>query len=73
MTVHELTQDQLDELKDTVFWNFLESPTSDPVFDELTPELLAADFPNEIPNSVIFRVYDGIDFVNDDFYCTAGK
>jgi hypothetical protein len=79
MTVYDLTRDQLDELKESLFYQFLddddEQPFAiiDPILKKIAPDLLNADFPDEIPDNVIFQVYDGINFVNDDFFCTFGK
>ena len=62
MTVYELAQEQLDELKSAYFWS------------EDTQEALEGsgiDFPEDIPDEVIFREYEDIYFVNDDFFCTC--
>ena len=79
MSVYELNRDQLDELKESLFWQHLDTDDeqpfaiSDPILQKIMPDLLKADFPDEIPDSIIFQVYAGIDFVNDDFFCTAGQ
>ena len=79
MTVYELTRDQLDELKESLFWQLLDTDDeqpfaiSDSFLQKITPDLLNADFPDEIPDNIIYQVYAGIDFVNDDFFCTAGQ
>lgn len=52
MDVRELSRDQLEELREAYFWT---------VENEYT-------FPHEIPDSVIFEYYDGICFVDDDFF-----
>lgn len=52
MDVRELTRDQLEELKETYLWE----TENDYVFAR------------EIPDSVIFEYYDGICFVDDDFF-----
>ena len=66
MSVYELSRDQLDELKSNYFWG-----------DSYTSVNNAAGlpclFPGDIPDAVIFREYDGICFVPDDFFCTAGQ
>lgn len=61
--VQDLTQEQLDELKESYFWQ-----------DE-TQDILQGAYtsPEQIPNDIIFEHYDGICFVDDDFYCTAGN
>lgn len=62
MSVYELTEKQIDELKWKYFYGdeFIEN------------EIPNANFPSEIPNEVIFNAYDGIEFVSDDF-CSEGK
>ena len=68
MTVRELNRDQLDELK----WHYFYSDDFDDKNirnAEGLPILLAGD----IPDSIIFAVYDGTDFVNDDFSCSAAN
>lgn len=55
MNVKELNQNQLDELKTTY------------LYDVANDYSTAA----EIPNEVIFDHYSDIDFVDDDFACTA--
>lgn len=63
MTVKELNRDKIDMLK----WNYFYSDEYD---EKITngaglPVLFAGD----IPDKIIFAVYAGIDFVNDDFLC----
>ena len=66
MTVYELSRDQLDELKSHFFWG---EETAD--FPKLNEIGLPALFPDDIPDATVFRYYVGIEFVNDDFACTA--
>ena len=66
MTVYELNRDQLDELKNAYFWS--EETERIP---KLNAQGLPALFPGDIPDAVIYRYYVGIDFVNDDFSCSA--
>ena len=62
MTVNELNRDQLDVLK----WNYFYSDFYD---NKLTNGAgLPILFAGEIPDKIIFSVYAGIDFVNDDFF-----
>lgn len=63
MTVRELNQGQLDELK----WNYYYSDYYDEkiVSENGLPILFAGD----IPDKIIFAVYAGIDFVPEDFSC----
>ncbi len=68
MNVHELSRDQLDELKENYFWS--DETAHIPKFDSLGRPAL---FPGDIPDAVIYDYYAGICFVNDDFCCTAGR
>jgi hypothetical protein len=67
MTVQELNQEQYKELCQayiTEFWSNFEDGTSSPSYADLTcaDELVAED--------VIYRHYDGINFTEDDFFCS---
>ena len=56
-TVEQLTQPELDELKEDIFWNH--------------PKVAGDNYPWEIPNDVVFRFFEGIDFVEEDFFCNV--
>lgn len=55
MNVTELTQDQIVELK----WTYLYDVENE------------YSCIGEIPDEVIFKHFDGIDFVDEDFACTT--
>lgn len=66
MTVHELTSDQLMELKQRM--------VDDEIYEKegrgaSYSELANAD---SVPDEKVFEKYEGVEFSNDDF-CTAGK
>ena len=70
MTARELSPEQYKELCQayiTEFWVDNEGGTSSPSYYELAcaDELVAED--------IIYNYYDGINFTDDDFSCTAGK
>lgn len=60
MDVHELTRDQLNELKQAYFWG---DETMDLVPDD-------AVCPEDIPDEIIFAHWEGTVFVEDDFFST---
>ena len=68
MTVRELNQEQLDELKNNLYWN-LDGEQYGDITDEEKQFILEALNPNDIPNELVFKNYDGINFVEDDFFC----
>ena len=57
MSVYELSKEQFEELKDSYFYTVDNS----------------YDYPSEIPDRVVQEHYKDRCFVNDDFFCTAGK
>lgn len=58
-TVYDLNERELEELKESYFWQ-----------DE-TQDILEGAYtcPYDIPNDIIFNHYDGVCFVDDDFFC----
>lgn len=68
MTVRELNKAQLEELKNNLFWN-LDGEQFVDLTDEEMSSVLNATHPNEIPDELVFKNYDGIHFVEEDFFC----
>lgn len=66
MTVSELSNDQMLELKqDYLTQHLLEVEERTPSYGEL------ADADSIVDNAIIFEQYDGVDFSEDDFFCSA--
>ena len=56
-TVHDLTLDELEELRGSLYQQYLDDGLIDvDTFDGVTDEML-------------FEYYDGVSFVRDDFFC----
>lgn len=70
MTVYELTEEELAELKGSMYWAFAneDSMWYDPNAEKLVEDI---DHPNQIPNEMIYEYFDGIDFVEEDFFCNT--
>lgn len=68
MIVRELNRKQLDELKNNLFWNLTGTEYGD-ITDVEKEFILNASHPNDIPDELVFKNYDGIHFVEDDFFC----
>ena len=64
MTVHELSRDQLVELKQNYLSLWIDGP--EPVSYDV---LMDAD--ELIPDETIFETYEGTIFTDDDFFCSA--
>ena len=77
MNVTELTKEQLEELKHSLFYNFrYDKEQRKQIKKHLTKEdIKFLDDVNTcywyIPDNVVFKVYDGICFVDDDFACSV--
>lgn len=74
MDVLQLSREQLIELKQTYltqladegsYAEVLNCDYNEPSYHDL------ANADNIVPDCVIFKNYEGADFVNDDFFCTA--
>lgn len=74
MDVLQLSREQLIELKQTYltqladegsYAEILDVDYNEPSYHDL------ANADNIVPDCVIFKNYEGVDFVNDDFFCTA--
>ena len=80
MNVRELTQEQLDELKWKVFYDMVyewldtqyNGCFSIEEWEEMYNEVSNAIIADNISNETIYKLFDGIDFVNDDFCCSCG-
>ena len=73
MTVQELSREQLTELKEHYLVELDNCGELEEVagIDTISYGVLA-DIDEIVPDEVVFNHYDGIDFVEDDFFCTAG-
>ena len=74
MDVHELSEEQMVELKQF----YLESLVNDGIYaatlgvDYNEPSYWDLAHADEIvPDELVFSEYEGVEFVNDDFFCTA--
>jgi hypothetical protein len=59
-TVHELTTQELEELRDTYFAQLQDQGEEDEIHS-----------PHEIPMENVIQHYEGIMFVEDDFFCNV--
>ena len=59
MTVEQLNENEINELKANLFWQ--------ENYD------LPFLYPEDIPNKIIFDFYNGIGFVKGDFFCNINQ
>jgi hypothetical protein len=65
MNVHELSREQIDELKQSYLTEKMDAEGETPSYGEL------ADAPQDITDEEIFERYEGTEFSNDDFVCSC--
>lgn len=65
--VTELNSDELWELKDRLFWDI----DSEEMTDKQRNIVLDAVNQDDIPDELIFDVFDGYSFVEEDFWCNV--
>lgn len=63
MNVYELNDEQLSQLK----WNLYYGDESIEIPLDIVDQIESYDYPDMIPNELVFQLYDGICFVEDDF------
>ena len=76
MDVHDLSRDQLVELKQNYLSELADEGSFAEVMDCDYNEPSYWDFAMAdeiVPDDVIFKNYEGVCFVPDDFFCTAGS
>ena len=74
MDVRELSKDQMHELKERYLMKLADEGSFAEVLDVDYNEPSYGDLANAdqiVPDDVIFREYDGVCFVPDDFFCTC--
>lgn len=65
--VEELNEDELWELKDRLFWNSEEEYLTEEQMEIINNALDSDDIPDEL----VYEVYEGTSFVDDDFWCNV--
>lgn len=76
MTVQELNRDQLDELRQSLYYLFRYDNEQQDQFRECFTEREQAFLLHintcfwEIPDEMVIKAYDGINFVPEDFWCS---
>lgn len=74
MDVHELSKDQMHELKERYLMQLADEGSFSEVLDVDYDEPSYSDLLNAdeiVPDDCIFRAYEGVCFVPEDFFCTA--
>lgn len=64
--VYELSDAELYELKEKLFFGYYENSNLEKTGQELINNVAFAD---EIPLNLVYSAFSGYDFVDDDFFC----
>lgn len=65
MHVTELSQNELSELKDSLYYEV----DGEEKTKEQQAEINNAEYPDDISNELVFELFNHYDFVEDDFWC----
>lgn len=72
--VRELNQEQLSELKQRVFYDYEDMKDNGLEIDSDVEKIIEdSTWWEDIPDYIIYDIFSGFSFVNDDFGCSAGK
>lgn len=63
MDVYELNDEQISQLK----WNLYYGDESIEIPLDIVDQIESYDYPDMIPDELVFQLYEGICFVEDDF------
>lgn len=75
MHVTELSHDELCELKDKLYWQVCwgDDGSGEYMTDEQYAIVDSAEYSYDIPDELIFDVFGGYCFVEDDFWCNISN
>lgn len=68
MSVYQLTPDMLSVLKQKLFYDS-ECDEFQRLSDEERDSVASIAFYDQIPNEIVFHAFEGISFVDEDFFC----
>ena len=72
MHVIELNNDELYQLKDTLYCDFYYNHDNRPdLTDDQRSHIESAELPDDIADEVVYEIYNGVNFVKDDFWCNV--
>lgn len=72
MTVFELNENEFDELKYNLFYDYNNIVEFNYNLNDEEKEIVkCADYPVDIPNEIVYAVFGGISFVKEDFGCNV--
>lgn len=70
MKVEQLSDDEMYELKDKLYTDFYYNQEALPQMIESERNVLAgATYPTDIPNWLMYNLFHGTEFTEDDFWC----
>lgn len=72
MHVNELNNDELYQLKDTLYCDFYYNYDGLPdLTNDQRSHIESAELPDDIADEVVYEIYNGVNFVKDDFWCNV--
>jgi hypothetical protein len=68
MNVTDLNHDELAQLKQELYYMVEVLPNMN---EERLKAIQSAEYPDDITDKIVYEMYDGISFVEEDFWCNV--
>lgn len=68
-SVKETTEEEREQLKEKIFWDDVDE--YEDILDEADYKAIDVEYPEEIPDYIVEKVFADITFVDEDFWCNC--
>lgn len=68
-SVKETTEEEKEQLKEKIFWDDVDE--YEDILDEADYKAIDVEYPEEIPDYIVEKVFADITFVDEDFWCNC--
>lgn len=68
-SVMETTEEEREQLKEKIFWDDVDE--YEDILDEADYKAIDVEYPEEIPDYIVEKVFADIAFVDEDFWCNC--
>lgn len=68
-SVKETTEEEREQLKEKIFWDDVDE--YEDILDEADYKAIDVEYPEDIPDYIVEKVFADITFVDEDFWCNC--
>jgi hypothetical protein len=68
-SVKETTEEEKEQLKEKIFWDDVDE--YEDILDEADYKAIDVEYPEDIPDYIVEKVFADITFVDEDFWCNC--